>query len=132
MFYIYIIYSESADKYYIGYTNDPDRRLVEHNTVIKNSYTFKFRPWILKSVFMVSESRGEARKIENYIKKMKSRSFIENQIVRLKISYQLLKWLEQSRELGINPWVVSSSLTWGARNEMKIPNIGKGDTESLA
>jgi hypothetical protein len=32
MFYVYILYSESADRYYIGHTNDPERRLVEHNT----------------------------------------------------------------------------------------------------
>ncbi len=80
MFYIYIIYSESADKYYIGHTNDPDRRLEEHNTVIKNNYTLKYRPWILKGCFSVSQSRGEARRIENYLKKMKSRVFIEDLI----------------------------------------------------
>ena len=66
MFFIYIIYSESADKYYIGHTDDPATRLEQHNTVIKNSYTFKFRPWIMKACFEISESRGEARKVENY------------------------------------------------------------------
>ena len=80
MFYIYIIYSESADKYYVGHTNDPDRRLEEHNTVIKNNYTFKYRPWIRKACFVVSESRGDARKIENYIKRMKSRKLLERLI----------------------------------------------------
>ena len=69
MFYIYILYSESADIYYIGHTDDPERRLEEHNTVIKNSFTLKFRPWILKAYFEVSESRGEARKVEHYLKK---------------------------------------------------------------
>jgi putative endonuclease len=77
MFYIYIIYSQSADRYYIGHTNDPSRRVEEHNTVIKNSYTSKFRPWILRASFSVSYSRGEARKVENYIKNMKSRKFLE-------------------------------------------------------
>ena len=81
MFYIYIIYSESADRYYIGHTNDPARRLEQHNTVIKNSYTFKFRPWILKACFEISESRGEARKVENYLKSMKSRKLIESLIL---------------------------------------------------
>ena len=80
MFYIYIIYSESADRYYIGHTDDPARRLEQHNTVIKNSYTFKFRPWIMKACFEISESRGEARKVENYLKRMKSRKLIENLI----------------------------------------------------
>ena len=77
MFYVYIIYSESADRYYVGHTNEPGRRLEEHNTVIKNSYTSKFRPWVCKACFEVSESRGEARRIENYIKRMKSRRLIE-------------------------------------------------------
>jgi putative endonuclease len=81
MFYIYIIYSESADRYYIDHTDDPARRLEQHNTVIKNSYTFKFRPWILKACFEISESRGEARKVENYLKRMKSRKLIENLIL---------------------------------------------------
>ncbi|MEN6355361.1 MAG: GIY-YIG nuclease family protein, partial [Bacteroidales bacterium] len=80
MFYIYILYSESADKYYVGHTNDPSRRLEEHNTAIKNSFTFKFRPWVMKCYFPVSESRNEARWIENYLKKMKSRIFIEDLI----------------------------------------------------
>jgi len=28
MFLIYIIYSEKADKYYVGYSNDPHRRVI--------------------------------------------------------------------------------------------------------
>ena len=31
VFYIYILYSESAGIYYVGYTDNPDRRLFEHN-----------------------------------------------------------------------------------------------------
>ena len=69
MFYVYILYSESADRYYVGHTDDPDRRLEEHNTALKNSYTAKFRPWISKAIFEVSESRGEAKYVENYLKK---------------------------------------------------------------
>ena len=80
MFYVYILYSKSADRYYIGHTNDPDRRLEEHNTLIKNSYTFKYRPWISKACFEVAEARGEARKIESYLKRMKSRKLIEKLI----------------------------------------------------
>ncbi len=80
MFYIYIIYSESADRHYVGHTNEPARRLEEHNTVIKNSHTFKFRPWVSKACFEVSESSAEARRLENYIKRMKSRKLIEKLI----------------------------------------------------
>ena len=81
MFYIYVLYSKTADKYYIGQTDDVQRRLLEHNTVIKNSFTSRYRPWILKASFEVSESRGEARRIESYLKKRRSRRTIERLIV---------------------------------------------------
>jgi putative endonuclease len=80
MFYVYIIYSESADRYYIGHTNEPERRLEEHNNVIKNTYTFKYRPWICKACFEVSELSGEAKIVENYLKRMKRRKLIEKLI----------------------------------------------------
>jgi len=80
MFQIYILYSESADKYYIGHTDDVPRRIEEHNTVEKNTYTSHYRPWVLKVSFDVSESRGEARRVENYLKKLKSRKVIEKLI----------------------------------------------------
>ncbi|HEX7494535.1 MAG TPA: GIY-YIG nuclease family protein [Bacteroidales bacterium] len=91
MFYIYIIYSESADKYYIGHTNDPSRRLEEHNTEIKNSFTFKFRPWILKGCFPISQSRRDAIIIEKYLKKMKSRILIENLVNSPECFEEILK-----------------------------------------
>jgi len=80
MFYIYILYSESADRFYIGHTNDPARRLIEHNTVEEIKYTTKFRPWTMHLAFEVSESRGEAIKVERFIKRQKSRTFIRKLI----------------------------------------------------
>jgi putative endonuclease len=76
MYYIYILYSESSDKYYVGYTDDPARRVIEHNTKPFNTYTSKHRPWKLVASFPAGESRSEAVKIERYIKKQKSRTFI--------------------------------------------------------
>jgi len=77
MYYIYFLYSESSDKYYVGYTNDPVRRLIEHNTKDFNTFTKKHRPWELSYFFQVSENRGDAMKIERLIKKQKSRKLIE-------------------------------------------------------
>ena len=82
MFYIYILYSESADKYYIGQSDDPERRLNEHNTADKNNYTFRYRPWVLKASFPVSESRGEAMMVEKHIKMLKSRRSIKGLILK--------------------------------------------------
>ena len=77
MFYIYIIYSPSADKHYVGYSSDPQRRLIEHNTKPFNTYTSKHRPWILKACFECSESEDQAVLIERFIKKQKSRKLIK-------------------------------------------------------
>jgi putative endonuclease len=76
MFYIYILYSESHDKYYVGYTDNIERRLSEHNTNPRNTFTHKYRPWEVAALFQVSESRAEAMKIEKFIKQQKSRKFI--------------------------------------------------------
>jgi putative endonuclease len=78
MFCIYILYSQSADRYYIGHTDDLIRRIEEHNNVIKNSYTSKFRPWILKASLPVSDSRGEARKVEFYLKNMLKNLYVKS------------------------------------------------------
>ena len=61
----------------MGYSNDPQRRLVEHNNSPHNTYTSKYRPWILKAYFMCSESEGEAMRIERFIKEQKSRKLLE-------------------------------------------------------
>jgi putative endonuclease len=80
MYFIYILYSAAADKYYVGYSDDPIRSLGEHNSKPYNTYTSKFRPWILAASFQVGQDRGEAVRIERYIKRQKSRKFIENLI----------------------------------------------------
>jgi len=77
MFYLYILYSESSDKYYIGYTRDYRRSFHEHNHSDGDTYTSKHRPWILKAVFACGEIEAEAIRLERFIKKQKSRKLIE-------------------------------------------------------
>jgi putative endonuclease len=77
MYYIYIIYSKTSDKFYIGYSDNPQRRVVEHNTKPFNTYTSKHRPWIIKAIFQCSLIEAEAIRIEKFIKKQKSRELIE-------------------------------------------------------
>ena len=77
MFYIYILYSQSADKFYIGQTPDVQKRLREHNNPVeKSKYTAKYIPWELILYFPVSNERGEVMKIEKFIKSQKSKKFI--------------------------------------------------------
>ena len=75
MFYVYILYSESFDSFYIGQTNNLDSRLERHNKGYVKSTKSK-RPW--KLVYSESfETRSESMKRESYLKKMKSKKFIE-------------------------------------------------------
>ena len=46
MYILYILYSEKLDRYYVGYTNDFQRRISEHNR-IKGKYTDTGIPWVL-------------------------------------------------------------------------------------
>jgi putative endonuclease len=69
MFYIYILYSPSADRFYVGHTENYLQRLTEHNNSERITYTSKHRPWLLKAVFVCGNNRGEAQKIELFIKK---------------------------------------------------------------
>lgn len=75
-YYIYILYSNSIDRYYVGYSSDPWLRLEQHLSNSTDKYTGKSKDWILKAVFEVSNSEGDAIKIERFIKKQKSRKLI--------------------------------------------------------
>lgn len=72
---VYIIYSDKFDKYYIGHTNDVERRLAEHNSV-KAGYTKSYQPWTLvyEQKF---DRRIEAMTLEKYIKSFKNKSRIK-------------------------------------------------------
>jgi len=58
MFFIYILYSDTADKYYVGYSDNPQRRLYEHNNNFRNTYTKKNGTWVLKVQFLVNSQKA--------------------------------------------------------------------------
>jgi len=78
MFTVYILYSKSLDRYYVGSTNDIDRRICEHNRK-KGKYTDAGIPWVVAYTEQL-ETREEALKREMFIKSRKSKSFIINLI----------------------------------------------------
>jgi putative endonuclease len=80
MYYIYILRSASSTLCYVGHSDDPWRRLVEHNTSPHNTYTSKHRPWTLEAVYQVGNDRSEAMRIEKFIKKQKSKALLEKLI----------------------------------------------------
>ena len=78
MYYLYILYSSDLDKYYVGSTNDLERRLSDHNRG-KDRFSRQAKIWILKYT-EVYESRSDAYGREQEIKKKKSRKYIESLI----------------------------------------------------
>lgn len=80
MYYIYILYSESSDKYYVGYSSDPFRKLNEHNNSLLTTYTSKHRPWDLKAIYSCGDNKTVAIELERFIKKQKSRKLIQSLI----------------------------------------------------
>ncbi len=50
MFFVYILYCKTADTFYVGSTDNYERRLIEHNNHEKNKFTSKFDFWELKLV----------------------------------------------------------------------------------
>lgn len=84
MFYIYILKSQKDNSYYIGLTQDIDKRVNEHNFG-KTRYTSLKRPWrlVYKEKF---NTMSEAVKRERYLKKMKSKKYLEFLITRARSS----------------------------------------------
>jgi putative endonuclease len=77
-FYVYIIHSSSRDKYYIGYSSNPEIRLIEHNLGATPS-TRTGKPWILVYKEKFTDKKSAIIR-EHQIKKMKSRKYIQSLI----------------------------------------------------
>ena len=74
MYCIYILYSEKLDRFYVGSTNNLERRLSEHNRK-KGKFTDSGIPW--KIVYSEHfDTNLEAIQREREIKDRKSRKYI--------------------------------------------------------
>ena len=83
-YFVYILQSESTQQYYVGHTDDLQKRVVQHNDPGYTLTTFAEKhsgPWLL----VFSETfftRADAIKRERQIKAKKSRRYIEGLIKR--------------------------------------------------
>ena len=77
MYYLYILRSLNTNKFYVGISDDPNRRLFEHNNSSHNTFTSKYRPWEIYYYFEVSSDMGVAMKVEKKVKKQKNRTIYE-------------------------------------------------------
>ncbi len=71
-YYAYMLRSESTKRHYYGHTPDLSSRVKSHNSS-QNKYTRDKGPWELLA-HIECDSRGEAMKIEEKLKKMKNPS----------------------------------------------------------
>ena len=79
MFFVYILQSQTSGRFYIGYSEWPDRRLAEHNSG-KVKSTRPYRPW--RKVYVEQfATELEAIGREREIKSQKSRTYLEKLIV---------------------------------------------------
>lgn len=75
MYYVYILFSEKFNRYYIGHCEDVSIRLARHNSKMVPS-TKAYAPWLLVYTEIFS-TRAEASAREKAIKNKKSRKYIE-------------------------------------------------------
>jgi len=76
--FVYIIQSKKDNSYYIGCTDNLERRISEHNSGM-SKYTSKKIPWSLK-YFEIVEGMKAARKREAFLKRQRNRKFYEKLI----------------------------------------------------
>jgi putative endonuclease len=78
-YYVYILYSEKCDRYYVGHSDNVERRLVEHNSGRGGKYTSRCKQWELMYT-ETYESNTLAVNRELEIKNKKNRKYIERLI----------------------------------------------------
>jgi putative endonuclease len=69
-FFVYILYSESGNRFYIGQTNNLTERLSRHNSGYEHS-TKPYIPWRLVC-FVEKSNRGEGVILEKKLKNLNS------------------------------------------------------------
>ena len=75
MFFVYALYSETHNKIYIGYSSEPEKRLLDHNDERNNGWTRKFQHW--KIIYTEKcDSKTVALKRERQLKSARGRKFV--------------------------------------------------------
>jgi len=91
---LYILFSNSSQKFYIGETKDIPERILKHNDhFYSNSFTKIATDWELVLTFSCND-RDEALYLERFIKRMKSKTF-NNKIIE---NPQILKDILSKRK----------------------------------
>jgi putative endonuclease len=91
MFSVYILFSEKLNRFYIGSTNNVDKRLIQHNSKeFDDAFTKSGIPWKITLVINDLQSK-QAFDIEQHIKNMKSTKYIQNLIKYQELKLKLIE-----------------------------------------
>ena len=69
-YFLYVLWSASGRKFYIGISEDLEKRLEQHNGEKRLGWTHRYRPWTLVHTERF-DSYSDARKRELHVKKQK-------------------------------------------------------------
>jgi len=81
MYFVYIIRSDNNQvQTYIGYTNNLDRRINEHNSEDNVSYTARYKPWQIVSYFAFADE-AKALDFERFLKSGSGNIFLKKRVI---------------------------------------------------
>lgn len=81
MYYVYIIFTEANNLFYIGHTSNLEDRLLRHNSN-RNKFTKNKGPWKIIASHKCN-TKSEAYKLELKLKSFKNSSFAVNYLRNL-------------------------------------------------
>ena len=80
--YVYVLYANSFDKIYIGYSADPEKRLSSHNADFNHGWTRSYRPWRIVYTEKLPTKKIALQR-EKQLKSARGRKFIREEIINL-------------------------------------------------
>lgn len=75
MFTVYVLYSESFQKIYVGFTSNLVERFKSHNELATKGWTVRFRPWKIVHTEIFDNKYASMRR-EKELKSSKGREWI--------------------------------------------------------
>ncbi|MEM7084729.1 MAG: GIY-YIG nuclease family protein [Bacteroidota bacterium] len=75
--FVYILRSNKLNRFYVGETSNLNQRLKFHENSLPHKFTAKAKDWVLFFKIECS-NKLQALAIERHIKRMKSKTYIEN------------------------------------------------------
>ena len=80
MYSVYILWSKTFEKTYVGFSSNPELRLLFHNEKASKGWTLRYRPWALIETFSF-DTKKQALELEKYFKTGAGRDEIQRILI---------------------------------------------------